>query len=343
MLGVAEDLVLERLENLRAMIGRTPLLEIDYALEGQTRRLWAKCETGNLTGSIKDRMMFEILRDGYERGMLRAGDTLVEASSGNSGIACAALGSALGHPVVIYMPEWMSVERRKLLESYGARIELVSREAGGLEGCLMQAEAFAASRSDVFLPRQFENDADVEAHRLGTGAELIEQLEGLGLRADGFVAGVGTGGTVMGVSRALKSVGWQTKVHPVEPMEARGLSGHTGTGRHRIQGWTGAYVPPIVDLAVIDEPIAVHSGDAILMAQKLAKQLGLGVGISSGANFLAAIEAQMQLGAQSVVATVFADDNKKYLTTDLMESEPELDEYLAPRVTLLRVRVHGMR
>ena len=324
-----------QLSALGRLVGNTPLLGIRYAFRGRPGVLYAKCEQMNLTGSIKDRMALHILKKAYAAGELRPGDTIAEATSGNTGIALAAIGRALGHPVIIFMPDWMSHERRALIRSYGAEIVLVSKEEGGFLGSIRMAEELAARRSDVFLPRQFSNDANVEAHSTGTGPEIRQQLMSLGLRPDAFVAGVGTGGTVMGVGLALRADHPAIRVHPVEPAESPTLSTGHKVGKHRIQGISDEFVPAIVDLAALDEVLAVSDGDSILMAQKLASRMGLAVGISSGCNFLAGVLARERLGGDPVVVTVFADDNKKYLSTDLMQAEPVGRAYLSPKIELL--------
>ncbi len=324
----------QRLSALGRLVGNTPLLGIRYRLRGRPRTLYAKCEQMNLTGSIKDRMALHILRTAYARGDLRPGDTIAEATSGNTGIALAAIGTALGHPVTIFMPDWMSRERTDLIRSYGARMVPVSKADGGFLGSIRMCEEFASERSGVFLPRQFSNEANVEAHATGTGPEIWEQLQSQGLRPDAFVAGVGTGGTVMGVARYLRGCHPEVRIHPVEPAESPTLSRGHKVGKHRIQGISDEFVPAIVDLSGLDEVIGVSDGDSILMAQKLASKRGLAVGISSGCNFLAAVLVQERLGADAVVVTVFADDNKKYLSTDLMREEPVEPDYLAPAIEL---------
>ena len=323
-----------RLLGLSRIIGNTPLLEISFQFRGKQRVIYAKFEQLNLTGSIKDRMALHILKEAYRSGQLRSGDTIAEATSGNTGISVAAIGRALGHPVKIFMPNWMSRERQELIRSYGAEIVLVSSEQAGFLGSIRLAEEFAASRSGVFLPRQFSNTVNTEAHATTTGPEIWSQLELADLRPDAFVAGVGTGGTVMGVGRCLRARNPNIKVYPVEPAESPTISTGHKVGKHRIQGISDEFIPALVDLSVLDPVIAVSDGDSILMAQKLASSLGLAVGISSGCNFLAALKVQEELGPTAVVATVFADDNKKYLSTDLIRVEPVRPDYLAPDVAL---------
>ncbi|MCU0865220.1 MAG: PLP-dependent cysteine synthase family protein [Planctomycetes bacterium] len=323
---------------IRQLIGHTPLLEVLYRFDGRERRLYAKYESMNMTGSVKDRMACHILAEACANDLLREGYTIVEASSGNTGIAFAALGAALGHPVRIYMPDWMSRERVQLIGSLGAEIVPVSAAEGGFLGSVQAAERYAREHDGVFLPRQFENQANVRAHASTTGPEILLQLEAYGVRPAAFTAGVGTGGTVMGVGRALRSVFPKVRVHPLEPANSPTLRTGHKVGKHRIQGISDEFVPAVVDLDWLDAVIDVWDGDAILMAQALAKGLGLAVGISAGANFLGAVQLVEQLGAEGAVVTVFCDSNKKYLSTDLCRDEPVRDDYLAPRVELLGFR-----
>ena len=327
------------MDALARMIGNTPLLAVDFSHRGRARTVYAKCEYLNLTGSIKDRMALHILRCAYQDRHLLPGDRIVEATSGQSGISFAALGRALGHPVTIFMPDWMSAERQQLIASYGAEIVPVSRQQGGFLGSIRMAEELAAREARVFLPRQFSNQANTEAHATTTGPEILLQLRDAGLEPQAFVAGVGTGGTVMGVGRFLRQEVAGVRIHPVEPAESPTLSTGHKVGKHRIQGISDEFIPAIVDLAQLDPVIGVSDGDSILMAQKLAARLGLGLGISSGCNFLAAARVQESLGGDAVVVTVFADDNKKYLTTDLMREEPVRPGYLSPELELTGIRV----
>lgn len=325
-----------RLRGLRVLVGNTPLLAIEFSVGGgKPRRIFAKAENFNMTESIKDRMALHILRQALESGALKAGGMIVEATSGNTGISFCAIGRALGHPVTIFMPDWMSAERIALIRSFGATVRLVSHEEGGFLGSIRLAEELAAATPGAFLPRQFSNEANSDAHFRSTGPEIWAQLRSVRLEPSAFVAGVGTGGTIMGTGRFLRTVCPSIRLHPVEPANSPTLSSGHKVGAHRIQGISDEFIPAIVRLEELDRVIAVDDGDAILMAQKLATEVGLGVGISSGANFLAALQVQDELGEDAVVATVFSDSNKKYLSTDLLKEEPVKADHRSPAVRLL--------
>ncbi len=318
-----------------SLIGNTPLIGVNMRYKGQPRTLYAKLEYYNLSGSIKDRMALNVLKHAYATGALKKGDLIVEATSGNAGIAFCALGRALGHKVRIYMPDWMSCERISLMRSYGADVRLVSKSEGGFIGSIKMAEDLAKSRKDVFLPRQFSNPDNCKAHCTGTGAEILKQLKNTDLTPTAFIAGVGTGGTVMGVGAALRAHNPSVKIHPLEPTESPTLTTGHKVGHHRIQGVSDEFIPDIVCLNTLNAVVCVNDGDAILAAQKLSRELGLGVGISSGANLIGALKLQNQYGAQAIITTVFCDDNKKYLSTDLIKDEAVKSGYLSPDIELL--------
>ncbi len=322
-------------KGLARSIGGTPLLAIRCNFRGHPRTIFAKSEQMNRAGSIKDRMALHVLRTAYKAGTIQPGFGIAEATSGNTGIAFSAIGRALGHTVTIFMPDWMSEERKSLIRSFGASIVPITHEEGGFLGSIAKADEMAEREGDVFLPHQFSNLANCEAHEQSTGPEIWYQLKARELKPDAFVAGVGTGGTVMGVGQFLRSKDPSIKVHPLEPKESPTLSTGCKVGGHRIQGISDEFIPEILDLNVLDSVIQVPDGDAILMARALAAQLGLGVGISSGANFLGALQVQDELGPDAVVATVFSDDNKKYLSTDLFGDEPIKDDFMSPEVELL--------
>lgn len=321
------------IKSLQGMVGNTPLLEINFIYKNRQRRIYAKAENLNMTGSIKDRMAYHILSQALKVGLLKPGMEIFEATSGNTGISIAAIGRALGHQVNIFMPDWMSDERKNIIRSLGAKIRLVSKEEGGFLGSIAMAEE-AAQLTGGFLPRQFSNEHNTEAHFKTTGPEIWWQLRFRGIQPDAFVAGVGTGGTVMGVGKYLKEQNPAIKAYPLEPTNSPTLSTGHKVGKHRIQGISDEFIPSICQLDKLDEIIGVDDGDAIIMAQKLSAELGLGVGISSGANFIGALIAQEMLGEDAVVVTVFADSNKKYLTTDLMREEVVKSHFLSPHIQL---------
>ena len=333
--------IVNRIRELDGMIGNTPMLEIKYSFKNELRRVFVKAEYYNYTGSIKDRMAIHILDKAYAEGHICPGDQILEATSGNTGISFAALGSALGHKVTIYMPDWMSEERKDLIRSFGAEVKLVSKEQGGFLGCISLTEKYASQNEGVFLPCQFSNKYNVEAHYLSTGPEIQKQLERIDLTPDAVVAGVGTGGTIMGVGRYFKEKNSGFRAYPLEPSNSPTLkTGGEVVGSHRVEGISDEFITSILELDKLDKIIGVDDGDAIIMAQKLASKLGLGVGISSGANFLGAVTVQNILGKDATVVTVFADDNKKYLTTDLLKEEPVREDHLSTDIELLDLKSH---
>src|SRR4051812_21323294 len=333
-------LAADRLISLARLIGGTPLLEIHCRYRGREQRIYAKHEAYNFTGSIKDRMALYILQRAYANGEIGAGDVIAEATSGNTGISFAAIGRALGHPVRIYMPDWMSRERVLVIQSLGAAVIPVSAELGGFLGSIRMADEFAREAGNVFRPQQFDNTANVQAHYETTGPEITAQLATIGRVPTGFVAGVGTGGTVMGLSQHLRErFGAGIQAFPLEPANSPTLRTGHKVGRHRIQGISDEFVPSIVKLATLGRILDVWDGDSIVMSQRLACELGIAVGISSGANLLGALEIAHEQGDGACVATVFCDDNKKYLSTDLCSDEECKPHYRCNDVELLDFRV----
>lgn len=332
-----DEAIKQKFEGVAALVGNTPLLEIDYRYKGSRRRIFAKAEYFNVTGSIKDRVAYHILKRAYERDEIGPDDIIAEATSGNTGISFSAIGSYLGHQVVIYMPDWMSKERINLMKSYGAQVRLVSKEEGGFLGSIAMTEELY-KKGGVFLPRQFSNEGNAEAHYLMTGEEIVRQLAEIGLKADGVVAGVGTGGTVMGIGRRLKKENPDCRIYPLEPLNSPTLSTGYKVGKHRIQGISDEFIPSILKMDEVDGIVSVDDIDSIIMARMLAEKLGIGVGISSGANFIGSIIAQEKLGEDAVMTTVFADDNKKYLSTDYANDYEMKDSYISKDVELLNVK-----
>lgn len=333
------SIVKKRIDEISCLIGNTPMMEIQFKYKGKSRKIFAKAENMNMTGSIKDRMAFYILKNAYAKGLLKPESLIIEATSGNTGISFCAIARALGHPVAIFLPDWLSKERINLIKSFGAQLNLVSKEQGGFLGSIEKAEKLAKETPDAFLPRQFSNEDNVEAHYKTTGPEIYWQLYFRSVIPDAFIAGVGTGGTVMGVGKYLKEKNVNIKIHPLEPSNSPTLSTGYKVGSHRVQGISDEFVPSIVKLNELDKIISIDDGDAIIMSQKLAER-GLGVGISSGANFIGALMVQNEMGADAVVATVFADDNKKYLSTDLLKTEPVKAGFLSTDVEITSIKAY---
>jgi len=319
-----------KFKTLHTLIGNTPLLKINFKYKGEPRFLFAKAEYFSFSGSIKDRMALNILQRAYEKQTIKQGDIICETTSGNTGIAFSALGTYLGHKVVIFMPDWMSEERIKLMRLSGAEIRLVSREDGGFLGCIERTEEFK-KKHNAFCPYQFDNTDNVESHFLTTAVEIDKQMAEFGYEVEAIVAGVGTGGTVMGLSNYYKPR--NVRIHPLEPENSPTLSTGYKVGAHRIQGISDEFIPSLVKLDLLDDIVCVDDGDSIIMARKLSERLGLGVGISSGANFLGAIKVQNNNPCN--VVTVFSDDNKKYLSTALANDEPVKEGFLSTDVELI--------
>jgi len=319
----------EKFKHLWYLVGNTPMLELQYTYNGKPGTIYVKCEHYNLTGSVKDRMALYILYQAYKESKIKSTDIIVEATSGNTGISFSAIGKALGHEVMIMMPEWLSKERFDIIKSLGAKVHPVSKEEGGFKGSIALAEQLLNASDKYFLPRQFENRYNAEAHERTTGPEIWQQLKNAGKTPSAFVAGVGTGGTVMGTGKYLKSMAADIKIHPLEPAESPTLTTGYKVGSHRIQGISDEFIPAIVELDQLDNVIQANDGDAIIMAQKLSKQLGLAVGISSGANVIGAIKLREEMGEGGVVVTLLSDSNKKYLSTDLVKEEPVKEGYIS--------------
>ncbi len=328
---------MDRFERIKNMIGNTPLLEITLKYKGREMQVYAKAEYLNLSGSIKDRVAFYIMKKAYETGAIKEGDIVAEATSGNTGIAFSAMSSYLGHKAVIFMPDWMSRERINLMKSFGAEVRLVSREEGGFLGSIKMTEELAA-KGGVFLPGQFSNEDNCDAHYYSTGEEIVRQLASIGKTADAVVAGVGTGGTVMGIGRRLKEANPNCIAYPLEPLNSPTLSTGYKVGNHRIQGISDEFIPPILKLEECGEVVSVDDIDSIIMAQRISREFGIGVGISSGANLLGAIIANERLGENAVVTTVFADDNKKYLSTDYCSEFTPAEDSMSKDIELISVK-----
>lgn len=314
---------------MEKLIGNTPMVKIKYRYQGNIGYVYAKLEYYNYTGSIKDRIAYYILIKSKELGLLKDGQAIVEATSGNTGISFSALGALMHHPVHIFMPDWASVERVNIMKLYGANVYLVSREEGGFQEAIRRSEEFA-SEINGFLPKQFENTLNIEAHYNGTGREILDALPNV----DTFVSGIGTGGTLIGVAKRIKEYNKDIQIVALEPSSMPLISEGKIIGNHKIEGIGDDFIPDIVDRSLIDKIVLINDGDAINMSRLLAKKLGLGVGISSGANFLASVIAKGKC-----VATVFADDFKKYLSTDLTKDVDLNPEFISNQIELLDLEV----
>ena len=305
------------------LIGNTPMIKINYRYQSKVKSVYTKLEYFSLTGSIKDRVVDYIL----ENSNVDDQQVLVEATSGNTGISLSALGALKGKSVVIFMPDFVSRERLALMKLYGACVFSFSLAEGGFDRCLSEAKKYALEHNG-FLLDQFSNPLNVMCHYETTASEILSKLD----KVDAFVSGVGSGGTIMGVGRRIKEKGG--KIIALEPLEAPLLKKGI-TGSHKIEGIGDSFIPEIVDSKLFDDIYLISDEDAINMSRKLAHELGLGVGISSGANLLASILANEKIDGN--VVTVFPDDNKKYLSTDLSK---DIKGYLlSDQVTLLNYEV----
>jgi cysteine synthase A len=292
-------------------IGHTPLVRLQRASEATGCNIFAKAEFMNPGGSIKDRIARHIVLEAEKRGDLVPGSTIMEVTSGNTGIALAMVGAMRGYRVVIIMPQTVSLERRRMIEFFGAELELLNK-INHIQHAIRQTEEIAAGRDDIFLPRQFANPDNIDAHRMTTGPEILRQLKG---EVDAFVMGVGTGGTIMGVGRTLRKAGSQARIVAVEPDESAVMSGDPRSC-HGIQGLADGFIPALVDLDEIDEIVRIKTADAVAAAQEIGRDEGLLVGISSGANVLAAKRIARELGPGHTVVTVLCDRGERYLSAN---------------------------
>lgn len=313
---------------LNNTIGNTPMIKINYEYKGKEKYIYTKLEYYNLTGSIKDRVAYYIINNAIKSGKLKEGMPIIEATSGNTGIALAALGRFYNHPVYIFMPDWVSKERTDLIKNYGANIILFSKDEGGFIRCVTEAKKMAEEKNG-FLANQFASEDNFLAHYETTAEEIIKQTPE---KIYGFVSGVGTGGTLMGTGKRLKEQFSSLKIVAIEPDKMPIISQGKIIGHHKIEGIGDDFVPDLVDREAIDDIILVNDDDAINMSRKLARKLGLGVGISSGANLIGSILLNEKI--DKPIATVFADDNKKYLSTDLVKDIDENKSFISNQIKL---------
>jgi cysteine synthase A len=293
-----------------SLIGHTALIPLHFRAEDLT--IFAKCEFANPSGSIKDRLALTIITDARARGLLQPDSIILECTSGNTGISLAMVGAAFGYRVKILMSDTASIERRHLMRHLGAELQLFKADRGYITGIELSHQ-LAAADSRYFLPRQFENPLNAHDHEESTGPEIYEQMEH---KVDAFVSGFGTGGTISGCGRALKARLPGVQVIAMEPAEAAMLAGEMPCC-HSIEGISGGYLPPLLRDAPIDRPVKVASAEALLMTRRLAREFGLLVGTSSGANVAAALRVARELGPKARVATILCDRAERYYSTSL--------------------------
>ena len=299
------------------LVGQTPLVRLNSLIkkEGLEADVLAKLEYFNPAGSVKDRIAKEMIQDALEKGLINENTTLIEPTSGNTGIGLSAVATALNLKIIITMPETMSVERRNLMKAYGAELVLTPGSEG-MKGAIAKAKELASQIENSFIPGQFENPANPTAHYKTTGPEIYEQTEG---KVDIFVAGVGTGGTISGIGKYLKEKNPEVKVVAVEPASSPVLSTGKG-GAHKIQGIGAGFVPETLDSKIYDEIITVENEDAFATGKEMAKTEGILVGISSGAALYAAKElAKREENAGKTIVVLLPDGGDRYLSTPLIQ------------------------
>jgi cysteine synthase A len=297
------------------LIGATPVVRLGRMVGERHAEVWGKLESLNPGGSVKDRICLSMINQAERDGRLKPGDTIIEPTSGNTGIGLALVAAVKGYRLVLTMPDTMSEERRSLLAAYGATLVLTA-DTKGMHGAIQKAEQLLEENPHYFMPQQFSNPANPAAHRETTARELLEQFE----RIDAFVAGVGTGGTITGVGEVLREAMPGVRIYAVEPASSPVLSSGE-PGFHKIQGIGAGFVPDILNREVYDEVITVTDEDAAECTRRLAREEGILLGISSGANCHAALRVAADLGPGKTVVTVFCDTGERYLTTEVFRAE----------------------
>ena len=314
---------------INKLIGNTPMIKIKVNYKNIIKEIYIKLEFYNYTGSIKDRMTNYIINKAKKEEILKDKQAIIEATSGNTGISLAALGALYNHPVHIFMPDWASKERIELMKLYGAKVYLISKEEGGFREAIKRADQLAKEIKG-FRPDQFNNENNIEAHYNTTGLEIIKESPNI----NAFVSGIGTGGTLIGIAKRLKEYNSKIKIIALEPENMSLLSKNKKIGTHKLEGIGDDFIPNIVDKSLIDDVIKINDNDAIYISKLLARKLGLGIGISSGANFLAAIKQD-----EKKVGTIFPDDAKKYLSTDLSKDIKPNDKTLLKDLEIISLEV----
>jgi len=298
-------------DDVLQLIGSTPMVRLNKIRQPQMALIYAKLESFNPGGSVKDRICLRMIEDAERKGILKPGATIVEPTSGNTGIGLAIVAAVKNYKLILTMPETMSVERRFILNSFGAEIVLTPG-IEGMRGAVKRAEEIVEATPNSFMPQQFNNPSNPDVHRKTTGKEILEAVRD---KLDAFVAGVGTGGTITGVGEVLKRRNGKVKIVAVEPAASAVLSGGE-SGPHKIQGIGAGFVPQVLNKEVIDEIITVSDDDAFHMAKRLAKEEGLFVGISSGAAMVAALKVAKKLGKGKVVVVILPDTGERYFSME---------------------------
>ena len=293
------------------LIGSTPVVKLRNLPGKNDAEVWGKLESFNPGGSVKDRICLSMIEAAEREQKLKPGATIVEPTSGNTGIGLALVAAVKGYRLILTMPDTMSEERRSLLSAYGARL-ILTPDTKGMGGAIRKAEELLLEHPDYFMPQQFNNPANPEIHRRTTAVELLKQFKSI----DAFVAGVGTGGTITGVGEVLKENMKGVRVYAVEPAASPVISGGE-PGYHKIQGIGAGFIPAVLNTQIYDQVITVGDEDAALYTRRLALEEGILVGISSGAACCAALKVARELGKGRVVVTIFADKGEHYLSTDL--------------------------
>jgi len=302
-------------QSVSELIGKTPIVKLNRIVESDSADIYLKLEFMNPGSSVKDRIALAMIEDAEKKGLLKEGDTIIEPTSGNTGIGLAMVAAAKGYKAILVMPETMSVERRNLLRAYGAELVLTPGPEG-MGGAIRKATELA-KENGYFIPQQFKNQSNPEIHRLTTGPEIVEQM---GDQLDAFIAGIGTGGTITGAGEVLKEAYKDIKIYAVEPADSPVLSGGK-PGPHKIQGIGAGFVPETLDVEVYDEIIQVKTEQAFEYARRVAKEEGILVGISSGAVIYAATEVAKKLGKGKKVLVIIPSNGERYLSTPLYQFE----------------------
>ena len=299
--------------NILDLIGNTPILKLKNLGDNQCADIYVKLEKYNLTGSVKDRAALSMIEAAEKAGILKPGSIIVEPTSGNTGIALAAIGKIKGYKVIIIMPETMSEERRKIIKTFGAEL-ILTEGSKGMNGAISKAIELAQSDEIYFVPQQFENIYNPQKHYETTAVEILKDIPDL----DAFVAGVGTGGTIVGIGKRLKKEKNDIKIYAVEPSESPVLSGGKA-GPHKIQGIGAGFIPKIYDSTYVDEVITIDSEEAFDMVRKVLENEGIFLGISSGASICAALKIGKKLGKGKKVLAISPDGGEKYMSMDIIK------------------------